>query len=707
MRPRTKAGLLGAAALWLMPLGAVAQEVPTFVLGTIIITGEDEGQGGTSSTVTGEEVLRQNRPTLDDALRNVPGVHGGNTGGQRNERLVYVRGFDRFQVPLSIDGIRVYLPADNRLDYGRFLTPDLAEIQVQKGYVSVLNGPGGMGGAINLVTRQPTEPFEGEVRLGVEAGNRGDITARSGYLSLGTKQENFYLQGSYLRRDSDGFYLSRDFTPRPQQGSGLREYADTDDSRLNLKAGWTPNATDEYVLSYTKQTGAKRAPYNVGLPMRERPGTEAPGRDPGDYRGAPNDWTWPEWDIDSLAFYSHTELGGGYLKTRVYYNRFDNLLSSWDDSTQSSQVLTAGRIFDSHYEDRSWGASVEAGVDLGASNTLRGALHYRRDRHVSIQHRSPGNLNIFDPAETSDEETISVALENTWAAREDLNIVAGISYDRAEVLRADNHNTSVTPPVLGSYPTGSTDAVNWQLAAIYSHDSGEYHASVSSRTRFPTLHNRYSTRFGSAIPNPDLKSERATNLEIGYSGEVGPATVQTALFYSKVKDMVHSVPTDLWDDERDRPIVQSQNVGDGTYKGFEIAANWQVTHNLDVVANYTWLHRGVSDPVRPDFRPTDTPRHSAFLRLDWQAMENLTVSPSVEVYSSRLTESAIQTGGDDSIDYTRMGGFALANLDFDWQATERASVIFGVRNIFDRNYELVEGFPEPGRSFFLTTRVAF
>lgn len=34
--------------------------------------------------------------------------------------LIPVRGFDRFQVPLPIDGIQVYLSAGNRLDYGRF-----------------------------------------------------------------------------------------------------------------------------------------------------------------------------------------------------------------------------------------------------------------------------------------------------------------------------------------------------------------------------------------------------------------------------------------------------------------------------------------------------------------------------------------------------------------------------------------------------------
>lgn len=49
----------------------------------------------------------------------------------------------------------------------------------------------------------------------------------------------------------------------------------------------------------------------------------------------------------------------------------------------------------------------------------------------------------------------------------------------------------------------------------------------------------------------------------------------------------------------------------------------------------------------------------------------------------------------------------LVNLDFEWQATNHASVVFGVRNLLDKNYELSEGFPEAGRTFFLTTGVKF
>ena len=137
---------------------AAARDDKAFELGQIIVTApRTEGAAIGSYTLSSEAIYLFNRATLDEAANLIPGVTAANSGGSRNERLIFVRGFDRFQVPLSIDGIRVYLPADNRLDYGRFLTPDIAELQVAKGYVSVLDGPGAMGGAVNLVTRKPTK----------------------------------------------------------------------------------------------------------------------------------------------------------------------------------------------------------------------------------------------------------------------------------------------------------------------------------------------------------------------------------------------------------------------------------------------------------------------------------------------------------------------------------------------------------------------
>jgi hypothetical protein len=133
---------------------ATGEPANVFTLGQLDLIG--------GTVITGDATWTFSKNTLDSALALAPGVVASNSGGSRNEQLVFVRGFDRFQVPLSIDGIRVYLPADNRIDFARFLTPDISEVQIAKGYTSVLNGPGGLGGAINLVTKKPTKAVEGD-----------------------------------------------------------------------------------------------------------------------------------------------------------------------------------------------------------------------------------------------------------------------------------------------------------------------------------------------------------------------------------------------------------------------------------------------------------------------------------------------------------------------------------------------------------------
>ena len=131
-----------------------------FTLGEIVyVLGKDPGSPGIGgSEITREHLQMFERTTLDQAINLVPGVNSNqDSNGRRNEADIFVRGFGRQQVPLLVDGVRIYLPADNRLDFGRFLTADVAAIQIQKGYASVLDGPGGMGGTINLVSKSAFE----------------------------------------------------------------------------------------------------------------------------------------------------------------------------------------------------------------------------------------------------------------------------------------------------------------------------------------------------------------------------------------------------------------------------------------------------------------------------------------------------------------------------------------------------------------------
>ena len=160
--------LLAALLLSAAPAAVLAQTATpgdVYSLGELQVTARTAGGealGG--SVVSGDFLQTYNRQSVDQALALIPGTVASNTGGSRNERVIYVRGFDRFQTTISIDGVRVFLPADNRIDFARFLTADLSEIQVSKGYVSVLDGPGGLGGAINLVTVKPTRAFEAQAQ---------------------------------------------------------------------------------------------------------------------------------------------------------------------------------------------------------------------------------------------------------------------------------------------------------------------------------------------------------------------------------------------------------------------------------------------------------------------------------------------------------------------------------------------------------------
>jgi iron complex outermembrane receptor protein len=264
-------GLLMAGAC-LAAGPAFAQTSPgTFNLGqieTVVVHADQAAPAAMStSTFSRETLYTFHDVSLNQSLDKMPGVAVSNSGGSRNEQLIFVRGFDRLQTPISIDGIRVYLPADNRLDFARFLTADLSQIEVAKGYVSVLNGPGALGGSINLVTRKPVGAFDVDARAGLVLGNSGSLDSEDASLSLGTNQGLYYLQGSLSWTQQQRFELSDDYVPTATQPAGFRINTRTRDLTLHLKAGYTPNDIDEYSISYIQETGAKGAPFAVSDPL--------------------------------------------------------------------------------------------------------------------------------------------------------------------------------------------------------------------------------------------------------------------------------------------------------------------------------------------------------------------------------------------------------------------------------------------------------
>ncbi|MDD2465888.1 MAG: TonB-dependent receptor [Desulfobulbus sp.] len=678
-----KATYITAWALVAFSGAALAEQTPTeakesegainnvFTLGQITVTDFEQGENPISyDSLSKEELYDFNRDSLPEALNLVPGVSMTSGSGKRNESTLSLRGFNRYQVPLTMDGIRLYLPADNRIDFDRFLTPDLSEIQISKGYVSVINGPDGMGGNINLVTRKPIKEFEGEFRDTMTLGNDGKYSGNTVYGNVGGRHEKFYYQASLEERDVDHWRMSDDFNSTVAEDGGNRDHSDKKDWRTNLKAGFTPNSTDEYSLNFMHQAGEKHGIGDVN-------GTSAISL-----------WDWPKWDVTSIYWLGHTQLNSTtYINTKIYYNEFKNDLVAYTDLDLSTPKWT------SYYDDNAYGASMELGTTSISHQTLKGALHYRRDNHTEWQ--TTHATHFTEPKQDTDEEIYSIALEDTIHITPKLDMILGISQDERRSLKAEEYDSKAS--IFFDQPTDDSSATNYQGALVYRYrDTGKAHLSVSDRTRFPTMFERFSSRFGSGLSNPWISPERALNLEVGVSDTIfSKIHAEVNLFHNTVDDAIQSVSLGSG-------FTQFQNVGEATFKGIELVLSTMLTDELEVGGNYTYIDADIDNPENPDDEITGTPRHKVFIYGKWMPWDGLQIIPSIE-----YTDQRWSTLADNSPGYVETGDYTLVNLKIGYQLTETWDLSVAGRNLLDKNYALSDGYPEEGRSFLVTARYQF
>lgn len=646
---------------FLVPAVLVAAEPKSFELGEVVVVADSiSGAEAMSSRITAGNIRKFERSDLADALRLAPGVVTNNNG-PRNEAGVYVRGFDLRQTPVFVDGIPVYVPYDGYVDLRRFTTFDVAGVSISKGFSSTTYGANTLGGAINVVTRKPQQPFEGDFLAG---------WMQDGYqaaLNVGMRSQHWYLQlgGSFL--DFDTYRMSKDFVPVPTEQSGTRDNAYREDWRFSAKLGYMPNKTDEYALGYLYQRGEKGTPpYAGSLPAAQQPRRY---------------WRWPRWDKQTVYFIGHTQLGKDtYLKERLYFDQFVNELFAYNNSAYNTQNPPQG--FQSYYDDYTVGGSLEFGTKLGAKNTLKAAAHGKYDKHR--EHNEGDNFYTFE------DITWSFGLEDTHQLTDRFSITAGASYDYRYVIEAvdtaagANNNQS-----LGSKPF---DAFNPQIGLFYKlPEHGTFHATVARKSRFPTIKDRYSYRLGQAIPNPNLEPERAIHYDLGYDGKVTKAlSLHASLFAAMIEDTIQRV-----DNVAPGPLWQFQNVGRSRHLGSELGFDYKPSDAIQIGLNYTYLDR--KNLSQPNVKLIDTPRHSLFGYADLRPVKWLSIIPSVEYGSARW---ALTTGAE-------VGAYAVLNLKIAIRLPGATTLSVGVNNLCDRNYAITEGYFEPGRTLFANVQVKF
>ncbi len=183
---------------------AVAQETktlePVVVTGTRIETPAEQ-VGASVTIVEGEVFDTRHYPTVDEALRNVPGVEIRRSGAFGKTTSISVRGATPNQVQVLVDGVRFKSPT---LGLGELadVAPDMIErIEVIRGPQSTIYGADAIGGVVHIITKRGSGPPTAYASQ--EVGNNDTYRTRTGL--SGSWREFDYALGFYHLESSGRF----------------------------------------------------------------------------------------------------------------------------------------------------------------------------------------------------------------------------------------------------------------------------------------------------------------------------------------------------------------------------------------------------------------------------------------------------------------------------------------------------------------------
>jgi iron complex outermembrane recepter protein len=688
---------------------------------TISVTAEASPLSPVADSLDRSEIINRQAVNAAAALDYVAGVAVDHVTSGRNESSIRLRGFtSKGQVPLYIDGIPVSMPYDGTIDFSRILSNDIAEVQVSKGFSSPLLGANGMGGSINLVTRQPEKRFQTDVLMGT-----GSADALLTSVSLGSRWQKFYVQGTFDWLQSDFVPLSGNFTPNKFQPTYDRNNSDTRDEKYTGRIAWTPKKEDQYVFSFINQKAQK------GVPLYAGPNSAA-AFNAFSYR------RWPYWNKTGYYVITNTGLGeSSSIKFRAYYDQFPNVIDFFDDTTFSTMKKTSSNR--SYYDDHSAGGSVEFATHALSRNLMSASFVFRDDNHRErLEYPALSPYPFIPPTLLNRDQTFSMGFQDVITFTSKLRATFGFSADYMKGLQIQKLNSTNTA-LIAVKCTASPDNTSFRDCtahmwnynpqaslsyAIRTVDS--LFVTFADRGRFPLLKESYSYSLGKGIPNPDLKPEHNTSLNIGYSHAFpGKTAVQVEYFYNRLREAIQSVyvkdpgrtTTPFCSNTGSQAGYCSQNLNISRegHQGVEISVRSAPLSRLTLDVNYSYLNRNLlydfsgrvdisqvltSIQLLPTY-PKNKVLFNASLRLPHEILATGTFRYEGGITLQDTTYKTVPANLAFASSYgtVDIGTVVPIQAGFSVQA--------GIKNVFDRNYYYTAGYPEAGRNWYFNARYRF
>ncbi len=369
---------------------------------------------GAVSVVDADVFERNNAGSLADISVLVPGLQITSDSAQR--AFVSIRGVGNTEATAIQPGVGVFIDGVYQPDTAYFASPlvDIERIEVLRGPQGTLYGKNTLGGAINVVTRQPGDVLEGRVFADYTWGDKGYSAGASisGPLVEGRLQGRV---GASTKR-ADGFFTNKliggDAYPVEVDtfNAGLRWQA-SDEATLSINASYMDFLGGD--VNYAAVDGPRDYRDNIELNILNRA------------------------RFEYVNLNARLELGLPALNTQLTvigaYNNRDREIHEDGDFTSLDLVRT-----DNVQEHDLY--TVEVRLDTrfsDAVSTLFGVFGSRREVDGFTDTMVPIDL-VQRMGVSSVEESYSVFATLFWNPRPDLELTLGLRYDH-ESIENESH----------------------------------------------------------------------------------------------------------------------------------------------------------------------------------------------------------------------------------------------------------------------------
>jgi vitamin B12 transporter len=585
---------------------------------------------------------------LYELLSGQPGMQLSRSGGTGNPTSVFMRGANSTQTLVLVDGIpfasQGAIGASSPLE--AIPLAHVERVEILRGNASSVYGPGAAGGVIQIFTQSPTVSTEG-VDAKVDVGS---MNSRALQTSIRKNLEDGQLSITMSDNRSDGISTLTPARYANLQNVHINPDRNGFDSQ-SLGFGWHQNFSAATQLSFHYLSTSTLASY---------------------------DNPYANSSAERWASKSKLELGGAQLSHRISDAWKSSL--TYGQSTSKLSTLTNDLLNSDYGTTNSHQQQIKWDNLLALNNDTQATFGYGNQVVELDAGRTSYDYNV-NPATPIDVRVNKSVRQERYFGGVNQQIGAWswrVNLSHEQLPGSQSGDT---------YLLGTGYAINQAYKVTWTR---------STAIQAPTVGQLYDVAYGG---NSSLKPEHSDSTEVGLQFKNDNSFWRVVAFEVHYKDMIaassNPVADPFWAAQY---VTQLENLSNAKNKGFEFvyARKWAAWGVQMAFTSQNPENLSSNRPIQNRAK-----RFGSFT-ISHSLNERTSLNAKVLATSERWTP---MVGSFSSS--AQVPGYAVLNLSADHKINTDIRLSFSVLNALDKTYFHLDGYNNPGRTYFMGLKYTY